>query len=735
MTPHTRPAAGAASPALSPRTSLALAVATLLATAFPPLHAETGEAVPTTGAAAAASAAELDSVVVHGERDARSTTTRLPLTARETPQSISQVTRESMDAATMLSINDVLMNVTGVNVTLYDSQRPLYFARGFQITDFQVDGIPTYSGSTNQEYDTALYERVEVIRGANGLLSGVGTPSATINLIRKRPSTEFDASVRATVGSFDLKRGEADVSLPLAADGRVRARAVAAYQDGGRQWDRYQENKFAGLGVIEADLTDSTVLAVGYQTQDNNPVGAIWGTIPLFYADGGYAHLPTSISFSPSWTTWQRESETTFVTLDQAFGADWRLNAQLTRTDGEVFSRRVYATGFPDRTTGAGMTLLAAVGETFDRRDGVDLYLTGKVRAFGREHDLVVGGSASELESTAMTFSSVAGWRYAVPNIYTWNGDAPALSFTRTGARRISTTEQNGFYASGRFRLGDPLSVVAGARVSDWKTRTDAYSATGAYTGTTGAYAVRDEVTPYFGAVYDLTRHVSLYASYTDIFRPQNYRDADNNLLEPVLGSNLEAGIKAELLGGRLTAGGAIFRTEQDNYAVRDPSQPVGSLPDGSSAYMAVDGTRSEGIEFDVAGRIRPGWAVNAGYTHVRTTRHPTDLIYTNLPEHYLQASTHYTLPGAWDALTLGAGVNWQSETVAYNVPHPSGTPVTYRQGSYVLGNLHATYRFNENLQATLSVLNAFDKVYWANIDYANYGEPRNVRLTFRWRY
>lgn len=93
--------------------------------------------------------------------------TRIPLTVKELPQSVSSISREMMDLSGITDINDVMLSVTGVNVTLYDSQRPLYFARGFQITDFQVDGIPTFSGSTNQEYDTSLYQQVEVVRGAN----------------------------------------------------------------------------------------------------------------------------------------------------------------------------------------------------------------------------------------------------------------------------------------------------------------------------------------------------------------------------------------------------------------------------------------------------------------------------------------------------------------------------------------------------------------------------------------
>lgn len=124
-------------------------------------------------AADASDAKTLDRVSVRAEQSAPpSSTTRLPITLQETPQSSTVIGLQRLQDESLFSLNDVMRNVTGVSVSFYDTQRPLYYARGFAITDFQVDGIPTYSGSTNQEYDTAFYDRVEVIRGANGLLSG-----------------------------------------------------------------------------------------------------------------------------------------------------------------------------------------------------------------------------------------------------------------------------------------------------------------------------------------------------------------------------------------------------------------------------------------------------------------------------------------------------------------------------------------------------------------------------------
>ncbi|RXR06018.1 TonB-dependent siderophore receptor [Pseudoxanthomonas composti] len=718
------------------RRPLSLALLAALAVAATTVQAADA---PAADAADARDAKTLDGVSVSGTRRQPSTTTRLPISLQETPQSVSVIGLQRLEDESLFSINDVMRNITGVNVSFYDTQRPLYFARGFQITDFQVDSLPTYSGSTNQEYDTAFYDRIEVIRGANGLLSGAGIPSATVNMLRKRPGTEFDASFSASVGSWDFRRLQTDVTAPLTSDGRFRSRWVAAWQDRDSYYDRYRENKMSGMAVLEGDVTDSTTVTLGYQTQDNNPVGSTWGTVPFFAADGSYAHLPRSTNMAPKWARWQRQSSTLFANLEQTFGEDWLLKVNVARTKGQVQSLRVYGSGYPDRSTGAGIWLLASAGETEDRRDAVDVYLSGKYRLFGRDHDVVIGGSWQDLETFTPGLTSTTGWRYDIPNLYAWDGDIPELTYARTGSWRMGRTTQRGVYASTRLRLAEPLSLIAGARLSAWETRTQAFDTTGRFIGTSGRYDVQDEVTPYAGLVYDLVPDVSLYASYTEIFNPQNYRDKDNNLLAPVEGSNLEAGIKASLLDGAALVSAAVFEAKQDNFAVRDASVPEGTLPDGTSAFIGVDGTKSRGWEVDYNGQLLPGWTLSAGYTHVKVTRAPTNLIYANLPEDYLQLSTQYRLPGRWDRLSIGGGLSWQSKVQGFNIARPNGdgttTPVTVTQDAYVLANFNASYRINEDWTATLAVRNALDKTYWANLDYQNYGEPRFVSFSLRWHY
>ena len=120
------------------------------------------------------------------------TATRLVLTPRETPQSISVVTRQAMDDFNMKSIDDVMRYTPGITVATYDSERTAYYSRGFAIQNFQYDGIPILQdaqySSGHTLTDTVMYDRVEILKGATGLLTGAGGPGGTINMVRKKPT-------------------------------------------------------------------------------------------------------------------------------------------------------------------------------------------------------------------------------------------------------------------------------------------------------------------------------------------------------------------------------------------------------------------------------------------------------------------------------------------------------------------------------------------------------------------
>lgn len=372
----------------------------------------------------------LDSVHVSASRDdaiapVGSTSTRLPLTARETPQSLSSVDRSFIDERVLTSLDRVLYNMNGVMTALYDPQRPLYYVRGFQVRDFQVDGLPTYSENVNQEYDTAFYERIDMVRGANGILTGVGVPSATVNMIRKRPARSFGGSVGATVGSRDFYRLEADVNVPFTADGSVRSRFVVAPQKQHSFYDRYKKEQLALMGIVEADLGSATTVTLGYQRQNNRPTAPVWGTIPLLDTDGGWINLPRATNFGPRWTFWNRNAGTAFAEISHQIDDDWQLKAAISRLEGTSDFLSTYAYGanaaspaFVDRQTGAGVEVFPWRTRGRVTQDAVDVYATGKLHLGGQQHDLTVGFNGLYSKEKSDKFNQVSGGSYAIPNVF-----------------------------------------------------------------------------------------------------------------------------------------------------------------------------------------------------------------------------------------------------------------------------------------------------------------------------
>lgn len=669
------------------------------------------------------------------ETGAARASTGLSLTARETPQSVSTVTREQIEQRSLTSVDAVLRTATGIHVSLYDSQRPLYFTRGFEITDFQVDGLPTYSADTNREFDTAIYERVDIVRGANGILTGVGTPSATINLIRKRPTRTFEGTASLTVGSWDLYRAEVDLNVPLNQDGSVRSRWVVAPQKRHSFRDRYEEERYAMLGVVEADIGRDTVASVGYQRQRTAPKAGVWGTIPRFTSDGAQANLPRSTSFSPDWTRWSRESETLYATIDHQFNNDWSLKASYNHTEGKTFFLSTYVYAFPAPTTGTGVNLIGWINGGHETQDTLDARLSGRFDLLGRKHDLNVGVSSLRGNGVADGYRFDGGsYVYAIPNVFTWDGSAPTPVYSRTGAYTRKKTSQDAIYGSARWRLADPLSLLTGMRVTNWRRHTDNYNTSGSFTGPTDKQSVEREASPFLGLVYDITDNLSLYASHTGIFNPQDYKDKYEQPLAPSQGTSDEIGIKGEWPAQGISASFAVFKVKQDNFGVLDSTQPPYSLSDGSSAYVNLNGTKSNGWEADLAAQLTSAWQLTAGVTKVNTARNANDLTYANVPEWLVKLGTQYRFSGTLQPLEVGAQLQWQGRMDAVNVTSPSG-PTTVTQSPFGVLNLNASWRFNEATSVNLAINNALDKKYWATLDYPNYGEPRYVSLTLRTKF
>ena len=659
------------------------------------------------------------------------TATRLVLTPRETPQSISVITRQHMDDFALDNVDDVMRHTPGITVSAYDTDRTNYYSRGFSINNFQYDGIPSavrnvaYSAG-NTLSDMAIYDRIEVLKGASGLLSGAGSLGGTINLVRKKPTHDFHGHITAGAGSWDNYRTEVDLSGPLTETGNVRGRAVAAYQDRQSYIDRYSNQSSVFYGILEVDLTPDTLLTVGADYQDNKPQGSTWsGSFPLYNYAGEINSAKRSFSNATDWSSWQQYTRTVFATLEHDLGSGWVGKLQL---DHKIngYDAQLGAIQFnqPAADGTANINAQRYKGETTS--DAADLYVSGPYEFLGREHDLVLGGSISTANWKGKGYWDVT---FSTPNLvdyFNWDGHLAKPDWGNASQISDDTVRQTGMYATTRLNVTDELKVFLGGRVVDYT-----------LTGTTNTYRETGRLIPYAGITYDLTDYLTAYASYTDVFMPQEFYNLDRNskMLDPDEGENYEIGLKSEFFDGRLNASLAYFEVKESNRPI--PDDAWNNLQPTPPNY-AFKGTaaKTKGYELEISGELSPGWSLQAGYTHKVVRDDNGKKISTFEPEDQLSFYTIYKLKGDLNKVSVGGGARWQSTAWQEMYNSPKDRYEDFSQKPYWVVDLMTRYQFTENLSTTLNVNNVFDKYYYTNIGFYNsaiYGEPRNFMLTTRW--
>ncbi len=660
------------------------------------------------------------------------TATPLSLAPRDTPQSVSVVTQQQIEDQGLQTITDVLNSVTGVSVNQYETHRAQFTARGFDINALMIDGVPTtweQSWSSGEAMSSlAIYDRVEVVRGATGLTTGAGDPSGAVNLVRKRASSkEFKGTAEVGVGSWNALRTTVDVSTPVNEAKTVRARAVGEYASSDSWVDNLKERRQTLFATVEADLTDRTLLSVGVSRQENDPKGSMWGGLPVWYSDGSHTDWDRSKTTAADWTRWNSVYTNYFASIEHRLANDWAIKASYSYGDRTADSYLLYMYGASDRTTGLGMYTWPGSYQVHTKQSDASIQVGGPFELLGRRHELAAGYAYSKQDFTADSRAAAGG---AAPDFNAWNGALPEPTWGPLSYYGDATTTQQAIYAAASFSIADPLKLILGSRLTKYERAGDAASS--------APYAMQfdHELTPYAGVVFDLSANTSLYASYTSIFQPQQKRDINGQYLDPIVGKSTEIGVKGEFFEGRLNASAALFHIKQDNLAQSTGEMIAGTTPP-ETAYRASEGATSKGFELEVAGELAKGWNASAGYTQFKLKDASGADINTIYPRKLLRIFTSYRLPGELAGLTLGGGVNWQGETYTY-AANPLGVTEKIDQKAYALVNLMARYDINKQWSAQLNVNNLLDETYYGMFDaYSQftYGAPRNAMLSATYRF
>lgn len=653
-----------------------------------------------------------------------SSATKLNIEAKETPQTINVVTRQQIEDFGLNSTRDVLKNTPGVTVSNQETERTTYMARGFEISNILTDGVGfPLSGYNynNTNPDTYFYDRVEVVKGADSLTNAFGDPSATINNIRKRPTQEFQASGGVSYGSWDTQRYEADVSGAIIPSGKVRGRIMGYEQTGDSYLDRYSSERNGFAGIIEADLTDSTLLTAGYSQEQNKPNANNWGALPLLDANGKQISYDRSYNPNPDWAHWDNETQNAFVELKQKINDQWTAKLTYNYLDTKHNSRLLYYYGYP-KADGSGVSLTPWGGQEHQEKHAVDFNLEGTYKLFNREHEASLGysyvrshqqdkQSTGTINDSNVIKSTTTDWSSWTPQSITWSDFTEAANYKQN---------INSIYAATRLHLNEDLKLLLGANYVQAESKGESYGSPMSYS--------ESKVSPYVGLTYNFTPEYTGYMSYTSIFRPQTGIDKDTNqALKPIDGKSYEMGVKSSWLDDRLTGTLSVFKTEQNNYPLRSS--------DGNPLNRKVPTSdlESQGVEVGLSGQITNNVNLSFGYAQfsIKDIKNGGEARTYN-PNQTLNVLTTYT-PPVLPKLKVGAGLQWQDGIKLYD----SNVNSTIKQDAYALVNLMASYEVNDHITLQANGNNIFDKKYLNSFPdgQAFYGPSANYTVAVKFKY
>ena len=664
---------------------------------------------------------------------------------RETPQSVSVMTRKLIDDQNITTIDQLLEHTPGI--TTYDSPMggKYFYSRGFKMLgQYQFDGVPLDIGKDYVQADSftanmAIYDRVEVLKGAAGMLKGAGTASGAVNFVRKRPQDKPTTSLSLSAGTWDNYRADVDTGGPLNDSGTVRGRAVVSQQNRGSYMDVSKRQDQAVYLALDVDLSPDTTLGIGasYEDVDATPC---WGGVPR-YSDGKSIGLSRSTCLGQAWNDWQSQRTTLFADLTHHFNDDWQLKVTAVNSRNLQDIKYAASQGTVKYGDPAPTAEMYAALFDYDHRDfGLDAYLDGKFEAFGLQHELIIGanGSRGTQDDVYAIRSLPDRQSIFLPNHHFPQpaNDTFWPNMYRGGTVKETAT-QYGTYATLRLRLAEPLMVVLGSRVSWFENRRQSNNLAW------GEWALQDartketgEVTPFAAVIYDLDDNLSVYASYADIFQPQSSNaTVTGAALKPKIGENYELGIKGEWFEGRLNSSLALFRAIEKNAAETDYTTQCGTSADGY-CYTDTGKVRAQGVEAELSGELLERLQVAGGYTYTQTKNLNNinnaaigAVANSYVPRHMLRLWGDYQLDGTLSKWSVGTGVNAQSSN--YRIQG-----IKLEQAGYAVWNARLAYRVDDTWTVALNGNNLFDKNYYQTVgtaDWGNfYGEPRNFTVSLK---
>lgn len=689
---------------------------------------------PGTAAAQEADTPPDSDVVVTGQRQAY----RGLVPVADIPQAITLLGEERLEEAQITRLADALdLSSSIARQNNFGGLWESFAIRGLvgdenNPSGYLVNGFNAGRGFAGPR-DVSGVERIEILKGPNAALFGRGEPGGSINLVTKRPLATLSGKVEATYGSFDFHRIEADVNLP--ATDYAAVRLVGFYEAADSFRDTIKSERYGIFPSISVKFGADTSLIYELEaTRQEIPLdrgvfalGSDLKVVPRtrFLGEPGLGpNVATATGhqfslqhdFSADWSlllgVGLRDTELKGTSADAELAA----SRQRLFVDGRSLTREVRYRDYD----GTHRVYRAELSGKFDGPFGVHRVIVGADRdAF--DTDLLVLGYRAPLLSTSPTPQQ--GFEIDIFNpVY---GRFPIPTLPRINDRTIEQRSW-GIYVQDQIKLGERVEVRIGARYDEFS-----QAIINRLTATTARQS-ESRLSPQAGIVWKVADPLSLYAAYGEGFRPNTGASVTGETFDPETSRSIEIGAKLDLAG--MTGTVSLFRLNKGNILTSDLANPGFSI--------AVGEARSQGIEFELAGRLPGGIEGMISYTYLNAkvvsgTRNANGVAISpgdrllNVPEHSLSAQLSRRFEVAGRVLNIGASALHVSSRLG-----EVGT--TFELPAYTTVRLFGSYALTRNVEASVVVNNLFDENYYLN-SYARMwvmpGAPRTALATLKLRF
>lgn len=675
-----------------------------------------------------------DTRPVKGYNATRATSaTRTDTELVNVPQAITVITRDAMSDQSMQSIADAVRYVPGVQAAQGEGNRDQLILRGNNTTsDLFIDGLRDDIQTYRDLYNT---DRIEVLKGANGMIFGRGGAGGVVNRVSKKAGWDPVKDVSLSFGSFDHRRVTADFGQGLTDEVAFRINAV--YEDSNSYRDGVDLKRYGITPTFTIRPSDKTQIELSTEYFKDKRI-ADRGVPSFIGSDGSnlnnrpyrisnYDQFFGNAKLSPT------ETETTAFNaiITHAFDNGVQVKNSTRLAYYDKFYQNIYA----DSSVSTGDTLKIAAYRDDTKRENLinqtDVTYTAKLGSI--EHKLLAGAefNVQDTDNTRVIGTSVNGVSASNPKV--------TIAMNTPNRNQKSDVTVSAFYLQDQIVLSPQWQAIVGLRHDNVDTN---------YVNMIGSQKINvsdNLLSPRAGLIYKPTENSSLYASYSSSYVPRAGEQligltAVTASFKPEKFINKEVGLKWDM-NPTLSLSVAAFKLLRENVLATDPTSVENSF--------LIDGQETTGLEIGLSGKLNDRWQIMGGFTlqdgeitkdiitfsnnGARTPNNDTskgsELGQT--PTRTFSLWNKYQINETW-AVALGAVSRSEMYALSPTVGASTILPGYTRYDAAIFAKINPKWRAQVNIE---NLTNKDYALYAHNNNNITPGAPINLRATLNYQF